>query len=374
MYGILMLAGFLGGGALGAALGGGIGWLAGGSTGAARTLAGLVLPGGLLGLSLAIRARDRARWRDLARERLRPMSKVTLVALPGLSALGALIGVFIHAEDTTQNVFVPLATSMVGGLIGMIVGGLYEQAFTKPPAPRADEPDEPQPAPMSAEQTADPPDPVRAENVAFGVLLLIVLAIVLAVTGCRRDSKAQDRDGPLLPQDWPPHMRVEHGLPPGSVEEVKILLDRINSNDLAAASKAMSLLPKISPDCTEAIPLLRRAMGSSNLFVATAATHALAKVWPQEIVKALRSPDASVRFKALGAMLRFRPQPQQVVPKLIDALGDGDPGVRATAAHALGLLGADAPGAVEALKRACNDDTSEVRAAAADALKKIRSS
>jgi hypothetical protein len=60
------------------------------------------------------------------------------------------------------------------------------------------------------------------------------------------------------------------------------------------------------------------------------------------------------------------------VPGLIKALKDEDSDVRASAAHALGYLGAAARAAVPALGRAQEDANLEVRLAAIQALEKLK--
>lgn len=88
--------------------------------------------------------------------------------------------------------------------------------------------------------------------------------------------------------------------------------------------------------------------------------------------EALQADDAVVRREALRAIGKLRERasidPQLVVPVLLRALDDADPGVRNVAVTYLGIVrdnpGTEVPGLIKALA----DDNAEVRRAAAAAL------
>jgi HEAT repeat protein len=59
------------------------------------------------------------------------------------------------------------------------------------------------------------------------------------------------------------------------------------------------------------------------------------------------------------------------VPPLTGLLGDREPIVRRRAAEALGRIGPDAGAALAALRRLASDPEADVRAAAAEAVRRI---
>jgi HEAT repeat protein len=87
--------------------------------------------------------------------------------------------------------------------------------------------------------------------------------------------------------------------------------------------------------------------------------------------RAARDPEAVVRAQALYA-LASSDSPERVVPRLVAALTDVDPLVRAAAATVLGRLGPEARSAMVALEHAAADSDREVRAVAAQSLRSVR--
>lgn len=74
-------------------------------------------------------------------------------------------------------------------------------------------------------------------------------------------------------------------------------------------------------------------------------------------------------LRSLGKLQQRAPLGSEtVVPLLLHALADPDPGVRTVAATYLGIIGDDAADVVPALIETLEDETAEVRAAAATAL------
>ena len=74
------------------------------------------------------------------------------------------------------------------------------------------------------------------------------------------------------------------------------------------------------------------------------------------------------RAAALDGLRRIR---SQSVPHFVEALSNGDPGVRVFACESLGAMGKSATNAVPALKKALNDSYDFVRRQARQALKSI---
>jgi HEAT repeat protein len=87
--------------------------------------------------------------------------------------------------------------------------------------------------------------------------------------------------------------------------------------------------------------------------------------------RAAQDPDAVVRVEAAYA-LASSGSPARVVPRLVAALDDVDPLVRAAAATVLGRLGPEASSATVALERAATDSDREVRAVATQSLRAVR--
>ncbi len=88
--------------------------------------------------------------------------------------------------------------------------------------------------------------------------------------------------------------------------------------------------------------------------------------------KALSSPDPVARREAVRSIGKLKARApldsSAVVPLLITAMGDSDPGVRAVAATYVGIIHEGADAAVPALLAALDDEAIEVRRAAATAL------
>lgn len=88
------------------------------------------------------------------------------------------------------------------------------------------------------------------------------------------------------------------------------------------------------------------------------------------LARALRSPQWTTRLAAAGFLADMGLQAGAAAPDLIQALGDGIPGVAAEAARALGTIGPESAGAVPALLQALRSPGRDevVRSAAARAL------
>ena len=78
------------------------------------------------------------------------------------------------------------------------------------------------------------------------------------------------------------------------------------------------------------------------------------------------------RAQAAAALSRFPEHAPELVPPLVKALGDQEPVVLVVAANTLGSFGPAATGAIPSLERILNHDNELVRAAAREALERIR--
>jgi len=84
------------------------------------------------------------------------------------------------------------------------------------------------------------------------------------------------------------------------------------------------------------------------------------------LLRGLTDEDVVVRWEAAAGLAQFDTLPEWSIDSLARALGDEDPGVRDSAATALGLCGCQA--AVTAVAEALDDSVATVRASAAHAL------
>jgi HEAT repeat protein len=88
------------------------------------------------------------------------------------------------------------------------------------------------------------------------------------------------------------------------------------------------------------------------------------------LIEALEHQDLHVRINAASALIHIGPEAVAAVPALIARLGDADANTRYNVVVALGRIG-DARAAVP-LKRMLKDRDREIRQAAAEALKKVK--
>jgi HEAT repeat protein len=123
------------------------------------------------------------------------------------------------------------------------------------------------------------------------------------------------------------------------------------------------IVARVSTDSVAAV----RAAAIETLI----ALHAPAQTLRAIGERAAQDPDAVVRVEAAYA-LASSGSPARVVPRLVAALDDVDPLVRAAAATVLGRLGPEASGATVALERAATDTDREVRAVATQSLRAVR--
>ncbi len=162
----------------------------------------------------------------------------------------------------------------------------------------------------------------------------------------------------------------------GAVGALEKALDDAAPDVRRAAAEALG---RIGPEARGATAALIRVAGLDNPDVGMAAVEALGLIGPDAspAVPALRSllgrSSGDLRIAAAVALCRIGVGGREVLAPLVEALTNGDWETRAEAARTLGRLGPLARQAVPALEKAGRDDNlREVRAAAADALKRIR--
>jgi HEAT repeat protein len=155
-----------------------------------------------------------------------------------------------------------------------------------------------------------------------------------------------------------PELRAALQDPTSSAERIK------------AALRACALL---GTTAASALPEITAHLRTADY--AAEAAMALSVMGPDAytpLTDALTSEDAAVRKEALRSLGKLQGRasldPSFVVPPLLDALADRDPGVRAIATTYLGIIHKDPDAAVPALTEMLKDEDPEVRTAAATAL------
>lgn len=147
------------------------------------------------------------------------------------------------------------------------------------------------------------------------------------------------------------------------------------------------VLGTIGKEAAEAAPALSRQLADKASYARAGAAYALGEIGPEasvhlaELEKLLGDADPFARVKASVAVWRIAPSKKEAALKtLLDLLrssdgarGPGHPAAdkRCYAAGALGDMGKDAAGAVDALAAALSADNIYLRSAAAEALGKI---
>jgi hypothetical protein len=146
-------------------------------------------------------------------------------------------------------------------------------------------------------------------------------------------------------------------------------------------AEALMALGCIGQDAHEATPVLLKSLSDSEPNVRIAAILALSNVGVDTytlvpaLMETLRDQEWEVRWMAADVLaVTVGPEDREIVAALIPALSDISLNVRHSVAQALGRIGTPALDAVPALEhmRDSGDEHPSVRAAAAEALKKIR--
>jgi HEAT repeat protein len=135
------------------------------------------------------------------------------------------------------------------------------------------------------------------------------------------------------------------------------LLEQLKSPDAGVRARAAMSLSELGGAAKAAAPALAAALADRNLNV---------RYWSASALRGL-GPDARQAVPALVAALKTFPGGS---PEL-DGPARYYPDVRSVAAEALGAIGPLAKAAIPALKEATADQNADVRAAAAEALKRV---
>ena len=149
------------------------------------------------------------------------------------------------------------------------------------------------------------------------------------------------------------------------------------------ASRAFIVLADVAKDALPALMKLndenistesRRAIVDAIAWIGPSARPAIPL-----LLRAAMNSDARVRANALWALGEIHAEPELCVPKLIGGLHDSDGWAQVSAAHALGMFGADARVAIAPLSeltnlqfQACGMIGPEVSIEARNAVRKIR--
>ncbi len=138
-----------------------------------------------------------------------------------------------------------------------------------------------------------------------------------------------------------------------------------------ARSTAVQLLGQIAPGDAQAVPALVRTLDDKEQSLAVAAREALSQageVAVEPLTKALKHPDASVRFLATSALADLGPHTASAVPALLEVMRDDVPELRSAAIVALTRSGVGSHEILPALIYAMGDKVVTVRLDAINAI------
>lgn len=189
-------------------------------------------------------------------------------------------------------------------------------------------------------------------------------------------------------------------------DEVSLLTEQLSSADADARAAAVRSLGELGTRAASAAPQVVTATRDSDADVRQGSCRALGDIGIADpavlaaLQESLEDAESSVQLAAAFALVKLDPEGRAyvpvlertmrsgeggtivavgqmgssaswAVPTLIDLLKDRRPGIRRLAAEALGRIG-PTPDAVTALERAAQDADDRVRAAASEALSKVR--
>jgi HEAT repeat protein len=155
-------------------------------------------------------------------------------------------------------------------------------------------------------------------------------------------------------------------------EAVKLLGESMKSQDVRVRRGAARGLADLKRPPEKAAGMLIAAMGDTDPLVLESVAHALAKMGAghvSEIAAALA--DKGRKDCAVRTLVNLGPQCESAVPQLASALGDSGPMFRREALFALAKIGPPAATVLPKIQAELNDETPEVQYAAIYALGKI---
>ena len=179
---------------------------------------------------------------------------------------------------------------------------------------------------------------------------------------------------------------VIHRLGPKAKDAVPALILELSDPDPAYRQEVEYALAAIGPESKAATPELLKHMtdAKEDPKVRYTACYVLGKIGPgaaaavPALQENLKSDDKFLKVASVWALLHIQPEDRPLqalaVPLLAKALEESEKElVKVEVATALGVIGPTAQAAIPALEKAAKDDDSPaVRAAAAEALRKIR--
>jgi HEAT repeat protein len=162
----------------------------------------------------------------------------------------------------------------------------------------------------------------------------------------------------------------------GARAAIPVVIGALADSSASVRLVAVSALARLGLPADQLGAVARASTDSDAAVRAAAIESMIALHSPAEVLRAIgeraaHDPDAVVRAQAAYA-LASTGSPARVIPRLVVALDDVDPLVRAAAATVLGRLGPEAIGATRALERAAADSDREVRAVATQSLRAVR--
>ena len=179
-------------------------------------------------------------------------------------------------------------------------------------------------------------------------------------------------------------LKILQQLGPEAKDAVPELINTLGAvSESECRCEVLLTLASIGPEAAVAAPTLAKMLSDEFQINSATACYALGKFGPgaqgavAALSKNMNSEDKFVQLVSVWALLRIKPGDAQLadkaIPMLINALSLTDRELaRTEAAAALGDIGPKAQAAVPALKKALDDPSPSVRAAAAEALSKIQ--
>jgi HEAT repeat protein len=160
-------------------------------------------------------------------------------------------------------------------------------------------------------------------------------------------------------------------------QALPILMAALQNPDESIRSIAITTLGAMGNDAKSAVPkllnLLQPARPTGGTWEQTKAAEALAHIGAfPELITALNSPDALVRWRVAYALGGIQEAAAPTVPSLIKALKDPDANVRSNTVRALEKIGKSAQPAISELETVARQDPDNwVRSYAARALQEL---